>query len=259
MLLLALVAASRRSLLLSGAGGSSLRDLLGARDAALLQKPVLNIPPGPIDYPDWLEGTWKVSSQFKGYQFATDKVSKERIVANLDIPGFQKLSIAQFADVGSEVSYERRYGGDGGGGVREDRAFNLNATIGAHMRDPSIVTKLTFSDKNRATIELKKGGRNGERIELFTNSRRSQNVDENLFLCSESIRQVTLGSPTFSNPNVPRIIIGEYQHFWTYSRRDDALSANVLTAAYVEPQDPMFQETFNDPVIVYSHNLQLSS
>ena len=171
------------------------------------------------------------------------------------------MSIAQFADVGSEVSYERKYARDSSDSVvREDRAFNLNATICAHLRDPSAVTKLSFSDKNRATIELKKGGRNGERLELFTNSRKSQNVDESLFLCSESIRQVTLGSPTFSNPTIPRIVIGEYQHFWTYTRTSDddeasAVSANVLTAAYVEPQDPMFQDTFNDPVIVYSHNL----
>ena len=62
---------------------------------------------------------------------------------------------------------------------------------------------------NRATIRLKTGGRNGERIELFVNSRRSEVVNDEIFLCSELVRQVTLGSPTLQDSNVAMMRVGE--------------------------------------------------
>lgn len=219
-----------------------LSQMLAARDASLLQKPVLNVPPGAFAFPLWLSGDWDVTSTFSGYEFTASKISKQRLTTNTDIPGFQKLSVAEVADIGKEkVVFERKYRERRGGVVREDRAFNYMASIGAHLGDPSIVTRVIYDfDKNpnRATIELKRGSRNGERLELFTNSRRSEVVDDSVFLCSESLRQVTLGGPTFSQPGVPRIVIGEYQHFWTFRHNVDldSIAANLLTAAYVEPQ-----------------------
>jgi len=47
------------------------------------------------------------------------------------------------------------------------------------------------------TIRLRAGGRNGERIEQFVNSRRSEVLgDGAVFLNSELVKQVTLGGPT---------------------------------------------------------------
>lgn len=224
------------------AADRKLSQVLAARDASLLQKPVLNIPPRAFSFPPWLSGDWDVTSAFSGYEFTASKISKQRLTTNIDIPGFQKLSIAEVADVGKEkVVYKRKYREERGGVIREDRAFNYMASIGAHLGDPGIVTRVNYDvDKNpnRATIELKRGSRNGERLELFTNSRRSEIVDENLFVCSESLRQVTLGGPTFSQPGIARIVIGEYQHFWTFRHNVDvdSIAANLLTAAYIEPQ-----------------------
>ncbi|KAJ8613512.1 hypothetical protein CTAYLR_002194 [Chrysophaeum taylorii] len=234
-------------------GAETLEALLGARDAKVLTKPILNVPPVDFEFPAWLHGEWIVRSRFKGYEFSS-KIPRERLVANRDIPGFQKLSIAEIADVGADVVFARRYA-DG----KEDKAFNYKATIGAHLSDPDVVTDVAINGPNRATIQLKPGSRNGERLELFTNSRRSQRLNPETFLCSESLRQVTLGGPTLSEPGVPRIVIGEYQHFWTwFYRTDGVVDANLITAAYIEPQDPMFSEVFDAPVVVYAHDLSFS-
>lgn len=244
----------------AAASDRKLSDLLAARDATLLLKPVLNIPPAMFAFPPWLEGEWRVTSRFAGYLFTATKISKQRLLTNVVVPGFQKLSIAENADVGKEAcEFARRYVSRSGQ-VREDRAFNYKASIEAHLGEPGIVERVVCDDErnpNRVTIELRPGSRNGERLELFTNSRKSETVDATLFLCSESLRQVTLGGPTFSQPGVARIVIGEYQHFWSFRHRpaEGVVGANVLTAAYIEPQDPMFPEAFNEPVLVYSHDL----
>ena len=65
---------------------------------------------------------------------------------------------------------------------------------------------------------------------------------------------MTFGGPTLQNPNVPRIIIGEYQHFFTWRRVSaDAVKGNVLTAVYIVPGDPLFDAAFDMPVVIYSH------
>ena len=44
-------------------------------------------------------------------------------------------------------------------------------------------------------MTLAEGGRNGERIEIFVNSRRAEALNDEIFLNSESGRQMTLGRP----------------------------------------------------------------
>jgi hypothetical protein len=117
------------------------------------------------------------------------------------------------------------------------------------------------------TIRMRAGGRNGERIEMFVNKRRSESLSGgDVFLCSEQVRQVTLGGPTLQEPGVARMVVGEYQHFFTYRRGlggegggDDEgnyFRANVLTAVYVDTQqDSDLFTDVNRPVIVYSHNI----
>ena len=56
---------------------TSLRDILAARDANLLRKAFLNLPPPQQEYPPWLEGTWDCTSDFAGFEFPSKKVPKE--------------------------------------------------------------------------------------------------------------------------------------------------------------------------------------
>ena len=180
------------------AAAESLRDALAARDANRLTKPFYSIPPGPTTFPDWLEGRWRCSATFQGFQFPNEKISKQRVVAETDLPGFTKLSIARFGDVGREktefdLNFVRR-----GGKVIEDYGNNVANALSAHVDKPDLVKNVAWdaANPNRMTMTLAEGGRNGERIEIFVNSRRSEALEGDIFLNSESIRQMTLGPPS---------------------------------------------------------------
>ena len=240
-----------------------LRDTLAARDANLLRKPFIAVPPGPTAYPAWLEGTWRCDAAFAGFELPSKKISKQRVIANTDLPGFTKLSVARFGDVGRESTrYEMRFYRTPSGAVYEDYARDVASSLNAHAGDARLVESVSYDvakNANRATVTLRPGTRNGERIELFVNGRRSEALGDDVFLSSENVRQVTLGYGTTSNPNAARVVIGEYQHYATWRRSGpDAARCNVLTAVYVEPQDPMFGDAFDLPVVVYAHNVAMS-
>ena len=63
---------------------------------------------------------------------------------------------------------------------------------------------------------------------------------------------------TLQNPTTPRVVIGEYQHFWTWRRDGDGARCNVLTAVYAVPGGFGFEEAFDKPLVIYSHNLRLT-
>jgi len=120
--------------------------------------------------------------------------------------------------------------------------------------------------------------RNANRIELFCNGRESELVTYEsqqqskelpqskqqamllpggkIFLNSEYIRQVTFSlSQEFG---VARQVSGNYAHFWTWKGNDsdpERIEGNLLTAAYLDAQDPLFFEEPSKPVVVYAHNL----
>ncbi|GMI02417.1 hypothetical protein TrVE_jg2885 [Triparma verrucosa] len=245
---------------------TSLRDILAARDANLLRKAFLNLPPPQQEYPPWLEGTWDCTSDFAGFEFPSKKVPKENIVAQTQLPGFVKLSVARFADVGRKnTRFTMKFFKDKDGKVREDYGENLANSISAHTNGREVVDEINYEpvkNPNRITIRLRAGGRNGERIEQFVNSRKSETLTDSIFLNSELVRQVTLGGPTLQDPLVPRMVVGEYQHFWTWRKVEtddgsEGFRSNCLTAVYADAQESaaVFNEVVGDPVIVYSHNI----
>ena len=55
---------------------------------------MFNVPPKEQVYPAWLEGLWDVQCEFGGYAFPST-LPKEKVISNVSIPGFQKLSLVQ--------------------------------------------------------------------------------------------------------------------------------------------------------------------
>ena len=252
---------------------------LAARDPSLLSNSVFNVPPSAQVYPDFMRGNWKVHITFGGYLFPSKKISKERLTQNPLIPGFQKCSIAALCDVGKEdaVSYQMII--DPSTGL-EDRRSTLSNQINGFL-GYSAVKEILYnptSNPNRLSIDfIDYKTTNAERIELFCNARESASVpDTGVFVCSEYLRQVTFG--TGSNVGIPRQVGGNYAHFWTWRPSSSSLSSssssttddevtrngdpppkqlrgNLLTAAYLDPQDAMFFDEPTKPVAVYSHVL----
>jgi len=251
------------------ADAESLAAKLSKRDAAALKNSIFNIPPSAQIYPPFMKGrNWDVSLKFAGYLFPSTTIRKDDIVKNVNIPGFQKCSIASIADVGRENTTFRLSIQDNG---MEDRVQTLSTSINAHLGYKAVENVLydPSSNPNRISIEfVKSRTRNAERIELFCNARESelvQNPNPNpvqdkatnlkIFVCSEYVRQVTFSlSQEFG---VAREVIGNYAHFWTWKETEDSnvLTGNVLTACYLDPQDALFFQEPSKPVAVYSHSL----
>lgn len=241
--------------------GSGLAAKLSARDPAALKNSVFNIPPAAQVYPQFMRGEWEVKATFAGFLFPSKSLSKSKVTADVSIPGFQKCSIAALADVGRDLTQYRMRIDDRG---LEDRPFTLAQQIDSHLGYKAV--KEVFydgaSNPNRLSISFEPyKTRNAERIELFCNARESELVPNptrdslKIFVCSEYIRQVTFSlSQEFG---VARQVVGNYAHFWTWREQesDDRLTGNVLTAAYLDPQDPLFFDEPSKPVVVYSHEL----
>ena len=202
--------------------------------------------------------------KFRGFLFPSTSIPKEKIVANVGIPGFQKLSIAAVGDVGRELTtYQMSI--DQSTGL-EDRKVSLETSINAHLGYDAVreVIYDVKDNPNRISVDfIPNRTRNANRIELFCNGRESELVPaessasgQTVFVCSEYIRQVTFGlSQEFG---VARQVSGNYAHFWTWRGNDDdskQITGNLLTAVYLDAQDPMFFEEPSKPVVVYSHDL----
>ena len=237
--------------------GDSLSVKLSKKDPSVLKNSIFNIPPLPQSFPDWMKGSWQVTSKFGGYLFPSQTIPRDRLTQDFAIPGFQKCSIVATSDVGLDhVSYQMTILENG----LEDRRSTLTSQIDAYLGYKA-VSHILYDEKlnaNRLSVDFVDFKTiNAERIELFCNGREREEIDRDGvrgFLHSEYIRQVTFG--TGSTVGVPRQVGGNYGHFWTWWQVDDThLKGNLLTAAYLDPQDALYFNEPSKPVAVYSHVL----
>lgn len=257
---------------LSDSSNNPLTAKLAARNAALLTKPQGMAAPTELAYPAWLEGEWRASLSFAGYELpAKDVIPREALFAEGNVPGFQKCSLALLPDVGKEgVTFPMRWSKDKDGVVREDRVANLRAAIRGGLGYDAIEQIEVVPDAmipnpfgvnpNRLKLVFARGlTNNAERIELFTNSREAEQPTPDLFVSSEALRQITVSAST--KAGVARQVSGEYAHFFTYRRiSENEVRGNILTAAYA---DALTLERFfvkvggSRPLIIFSHGLRL--
>ncbi|EEH58455.1 uncharacterized protein MICPUCDRAFT_56248 [Micromonas pusilla CCMP1545] len=231
------------------AASTSLAERVERRD---LSKPVFNkARPGPTRFPDWLEGTWRCTSTFEGFDFPSKNINKNALLKEPTVPGFQKMSLVYVPDVGtSDVEYLVRFvrANDGDGGVCEDRVFNLKSIVDAYLKRPDAVEAVEYdaaSDANRVTVRLAPGvSNNAERIELFSNARESETrASDGTFFAAEALRQVTLGYS--KDYNKARVVNTDYQHVWSYTPTYESdgsirrVRCALSTAGYIQPSDAM--------------------
>lgn len=243
---------------------SSLTKRLSLKDPSLLSNKLFNLPPSAQVYPPWLRGTWRVdSTTFAGFVFPSKAIPKETIVANPTLAGFQKLSIINLPDIGSTIPpYQISI--DPSTGL-EDRAATFRSLIDAALSYKAVqqVKYDPTKNPNRISIDfVDYRTTNAERVELFCNARESSS-DSSLFCCAEYVRQVTFG--TGRQVGIPRQVVTNYANFYTYQRQTSsdstaatAVLGNLLTAAYLDPQDPLYFQEPSKPVVVYSHNFRFT-
>lgn len=260
------------------AGAAEAASLAERTSAKALLKPlVAPRRPGEQAFPAWLDGEWQSTASFEGYEFPSKEVNKKRLLADPDVPGFTKLSIAHVPDVGkTPVSFRLRWSGrPGGGAVVEDRAFNLRSIIDAYTGKAAVdaVEYDGARDPNRCTVRLKPGAaNNAERIELFTNSRESETREaDGTFFALEAFRQVTLGYST--QYGRARQLNTDYLHVRSFTPLEDGrVRCAVSTAAFIQPSNALaftgegngkppdasaLFDVTRQPVALYSHVLDM--
>lgn len=230
---------------------------LSLKDPDKLQNRLFNAPPAAQVYPEFMRGTWKMKASFNGFLFPSKTIPRDKLTKNVLVPGFQKCSIAGVADVGTSAAYT--WSVDAATGLADITA-NLESQIDAYLGYKAVasVDYKASKNPNRVSVDFVDYKTiNAERIELFCNARESELVvggDKTVFVCSEYVRQVTFG--TGQDVGVPRQVVTNYAHFWTWKPvADGSIQGNLLTAAYLDPQDPMYFDEPSKPVAVYSHSL----
>ena len=251
----------------STAGGGLARRL-SSRDPGQLTNRIFNIPPKtPQIYPPFARGVWEVAMTFSGYTFPSTTVSTNQLISNSDVPGFQKLSIAMIGDVGKATS-SYILDVDTSTGY-ENRILSYTSSITSHL-GYNAVREIKYNPKdnspNRLSIDfIPQRTRNANHIELYYNARESElqlSESPSIFVCSEHIRQVTFSLSR--EYGIARQVIGNYAHYWTWKEEDtttttDAatkrMTGNLLTAVYLDAQDPLYFNEPSKPIVVYSHDL----
>ena len=217
--LLTAAAASLAALNAPPSSAAGLAERLSARDAKLLTKPAGMLAPPEAAWPTWLDGEWRASLSFAGYELPSkDLIPRADLFAEGNVPGFQKCSVAFIPDVGKEnVSFPMRWTRDKDNVVREDREFNLRSAIRGGLGYDAIeridykadpMTPNPFLNPNRLALKFASGlTNNAERIELFVTSRETEQPSPDLFIMSEGLRQVTFSAST--KAGVARQVNGE--------------------------------------------------
>lgn len=233
---------------------------LSERDPAALKNSIFNAPPAVQVYPPFMRGEWEVTMKFNGFLFPSTTIPKSTLTADTAIPGFQKCSIVAMCDVGKELTQYKMKISEASG--LENRTFTLTQQINSNL-GYSAIRNIAYdptSNPNRLSISfIPNQTRNANQVELFCNARESELVPNSklegkkIFVCSEYVRQVTFGlSQEFG---VAREVVGNYAHFstWKEQQSPDNLEGNILTAAYLDPQDALFFQEPSKPVAIYSH------
>jgi hypothetical protein len=231
-------------------------------------KPPVTTAEGDLLYPDWMEGTWKVTSTL------VDQVAP--LAPELVTPGFesnrrylnQPVSfLVQFQAVNDSTSAigdrilrflpsttQGSYQGDSfvksnAPAVVADRAFNGLNISKAYLGDRQIRSvKVDPNSPNRQITVL----HNGHQLISVVTGRASETPSSDQFIATEVSTQVFRGTtqPYFN----------EVETTTAYQLRhspSSAIEALQITAIYLSPQDADYFKAQGKPVALYRYQLEL--
>ncbi|MCT7961836.1 hypothetical protein NG791_14260 [Laspinema sp. D1] len=217
-------------------------------------KPAVSVAEGDLIYPDWIKGTWEVTSTL------IEQIAP--LAPSLVTPGFEKNQAYLNQPVQFQVRFVEGSGLNPGGwrgipipvsrnpGVVADRAFNGLKIAQAYLGSPAVESvKVDPADPNRQITVL-----NGDRqlVSLVT-GRGSEIPAPDQFIATEITQQIFRRQP--------QIYLNEVETTTHYQRVKDApdkITANQITAIYLSPQDPDYFAAGGKAIALYRYQLELS-
>ena len=221
-------------------------------------KPAVQPANGDLEYPDWLAGTWKMTSTLvelaaplapaivsPGFD-SNQKYLNQAIACNVRFVPSRSLS------TNSTVLSLLPLKGLVKDAVVSDRAFNGFNLAKAYLGDSVLAVTVDPRSPNRQ-ITLMQGGR--QLISVVT-ARAVETPAADDFLTSELFQQVFRGVP---NPYLNQVeTTTAYHHLAAEvaTTGEPAITADQVTAIYLSPQDGDYFKAGDRPVALYRYRLE---
>jgi len=214
-------------------------------------KPPTQPPTGDLVYPDWIAGTWELTSTLVDLSAP--------LAPAIETPGFPDNQNLLNEPVTCEVRFEPRLTSYTQSFLLQprlaqeeivaDRAFNGLSLAKAYMGDTA-VKKVVIDSKNpnrQLTILA-----NYHMLESTVTGRATEAPSETDFIMTEFFQQMFRGGgkPYFN----------EVETTTAYHQvDDDHVTADQITAVYLSPQEPNYFDAGNRPVALYRYQLELTA
>lgn len=222
-------------------------------------KPVIQPANGDLEYPEWLAGTWTMTSTLvemaaplapdvitpgfdSNQQYLNQSIAcKVRFVPSSALPTHHELlSLLPLKGLIKDP-------------VVSDRAFNGFNLAKAYLGDSVLAVNVDPRSPNRQ-MTLLQGGR--QLISVVT-ARAVETPDPDRFLTTELFQQVFRGVP---NPYLNQVeTTTAYLRLTTDQVSEKpAIEADQVTAIYLSPQDPQYFKAGDRPAALYRYHLEFA-
>ncbi|WP_009632342.1 DUF6816 family protein [Synechocystis sp. PCC 7509] len=197
------------------------------------QKLTVQAASGDLIYPDWMAGTWNVTSTL------VDVAAP--LAPDLVTPGFE----SNRRSLNVPVSFTVRFVRDAKQNLVADRAFNGLNLAKAYLGRSVIAVKTDPTSPNKQITLLK-----SDRTLLSSvTGRATESLQNNKFITAEVFQQLFKGGsqPYFNEVESTTA----YQYL-----ANSTIEADQVTAVYLSPQDPDYFKANSQPVTLYRYRLE---
>ncbi len=198
------------------------------------QKLTVQSPQGDLIYPDWMAGTWNVTSTL------VDLAAP--LAPDIVTPGFE----SNRRSLNIPVSFIVRFIRDASQKLVADRVFNGLNLARAYLGNSVMAVKTDPKSPNKQITLLK-----SDRILVsLVTGRATESLLNNEFITTEVFQQLFKGG---SQP-----YFNEVESTTAYQLSNSTIEADQVTAVYLSPQDPDYFKANSQPVALYRYRLEFS-
>ena len=231
-----------------------------------INKPPIQLSEGDLNYPNWMQGTWEVTSTLvdlaaplapeivtPGFENNRESLQKPvKFLVRFDYPrylGKRKGLIFPLTSLKAELP------------LVPDREFNGLSIASAYLGPTAVVSVKVdpeFPDRQITTFQ-------GDRqLVSIVTGRNSETPSQDDFIATEIANQIFRGAPQLYFNIVETTTAYHRESLKNQDLKDQSLKnqslkieADQITAVYLSPQDANYFKALDRPVALYRYHLEL--
>lgn len=214
------------------------------------EKPSTQPATGDLFYPDWLAGTWEMTSTLVDLtaplapDITTPGFESNRSLLNQPVTCKVRFQPKMTSLLGSFLVQPRLAREE----IIADRAYNGLNLAQAYLGEDSVQSvQVDPKNPNRQLTTL----RGGRQLESTVTSRAVETSEAGKFITTELFQQTFRGGvqPYFNEVETTTA-------YWKAGQEPLKVEADQVTAVYLSPQDPNYFNAINQPVTLYRYHLE---